>query len=95
MTERERVEDLGREAADELSIACVRFGPMASAHEGYAVILEELEELWQHVKANTARTQEARDEAVQVAAMALRFVLDVCDGPEVALLAEPKTGTGR
>lgn len=51
----------------------------ASAHEGYAVILEELDEL----KGEVWKKREERDkakmqeEAVQVAAMAVRFVLDV------------------
>jgi NTP pyrophosphatase (non-canonical NTP hydrolase) len=54
-----------------------------SAHEGYAVILEELDELWDEVKKNgqTRDMQKMRDEAIQVAAMAMRFVIDVCGGP--------------
>lgn len=63
--------------ADELSNAQVKFGPMVSAHEGYAVILEELDELWQHVKVGDGETTPALFEAVQVAAMALRYVLDL------------------
>lgn len=52
-----------------------------NAHEGYAIILEELDEMWDHVKTN----QESRDlaamrkEAIQVAAMAVRFAAEVCD----------------
>lgn len=52
---------------------------MQSAHEGYAVILEELDELWDEVKAQDFRRME--EEAVQVAAMAMRFVIDVCRKP--------------
>ena len=63
----------------ELYKAVRKFDPFNSPHEGYAVILEELEELWEHAKANTGRSPEARAEAIQVAAMALRYVLDVCD----------------
>ncbi len=63
----------------ELFKAVRKFDPFNSPHEGYAVILEELEELWDHAKANTGRSAEARQEAIQVAAMALRYVLDVCD----------------
>ncbi len=62
-------------AADELRRAMAKFGPFASAHEGYAVILEELDEMWQEVKHGTPAR--AREEAVQVAAMALRFLVDV------------------
>lgn len=63
--------------ADELKRAMHKFGPMASGHEGYAVILEELDELWHEVKHGTP--ERARDEAVQVAAMALRFLVDVSE----------------
>ncbi len=61
----------------ELLRARAMFGPMASAHEGYAVILEELDELWWEVKHGDDREAMAR-EAIQVAAMAIRFVADVC-----------------
>jgi hypothetical protein len=67
--------------AREANQAMERFPPFHSAHEGYSVILEELDELWGHVKVNAKhRDGEAmRKEAIQVAAMALRFVIDVCD----------------
>ena len=50
-----------------------------SPHEGYAVILEELEELWAEVKKRKElRSREVmRKEAVQVAAMAVRFIYDL------------------
>lgn len=60
---------------DELVRATSVFAPFASAHEGYAVTLEELDELWDEVKAN--RPDRAAEEAVQVAAMGARFVLDL------------------
>lgn len=74
-THKDRTEEAVSAVIDELYAATQRFGPFASAHEGYAVILEELDELWQEVKHGT-RTR-ARAEAVQVAAMALRFLVDV------------------
>lgn len=46
-----------------------------SGHEGYAVLKEELEELWDAVKADDAA--HARREAVQIAAMALRYLTDL------------------
>ena len=70
---------LGNEAAGELVRACVKHKPMHGAHEGYAVILEELDELWDEVKAQTPDKTKMRKEALQVAAMALRFVWDICD----------------
>lgn len=51
------------------------FGAFNSAHEGYAVLLEEVDELWTEVKEN--RPNQAKLEAIQVAAMALRFLVDV------------------
>ena len=45
-----------------------------SAHEGYAVILEELDEAWDEIKSNNIVG--ARAEMVQVGAMVLRFLLD-------------------
>jgi NTP pyrophosphatase (non-canonical NTP hydrolase) len=60
----------------EYEKAARQWPAMQSAHEGYAVILEELDELWDEVKAQ--RLGLMRDEAVQVAAMAMRFVIDVC-----------------
>lgn len=67
---------LGREVAAELHRANEKHGALfASPHEGYSVILEELDELWEHVKDNTSRTDEARAEAIQVAAMALKYAL--------------------
>jgi hypothetical protein len=50
----------------------------ASAHEQHSVIREELEELWDHVKQDTGSSPEARKEAIQVAAMAVRYVLEIC-----------------
>lgn len=66
----------------EVQKACARFAAFNSAHEGYAVILEELEELWAEIK-DDKRTGDVRyvlmrKEAVQIAAMAVRFVLDLC-----------------
>ena len=72
---------LGLEAALELARAQMLFHRFNGPHEGYAVILEELDELWDEVKASKPGADRAamRKEAIQVAAMALRFVHDVCD----------------
>lgn len=66
----------------ELGRALNKFPSFNSPHEGWAVIREELDELWEHVKANTGDGALARTEATQVAAMALRYVLDLSkEGP--------------
>lgn len=68
----------------ELGFARKHFPAFNSPHEGYAILLEEVEELWTIVKANKGGTRvdeehrrQMRREAVQVAAMALRFIEDV------------------
>lgn len=66
---------------EELVYAIGYWPAMNSAHEGYSVLLEEVDELWAHVKTK----QKNRDlsamkkEAVQVAAMAIRFAIEVCN----------------
>ena len=74
------IDQIANDAAQELLSATTKFGAFTSAHEGYAVILEELDELWDEVKKQyDARSkEEMRKEAIQVAAMAMRFVMDVC-----------------
>lgn len=54
-------------------------GDFRSLHEGYAVILEELEELWDEVKrpAENRDLQRLRSEALDVAASAAKFALFV------------------
>ena len=59
---------------EEFQKATKKFGPFHNTHEGYAVLKEEVDELWDAVKAND--TQHALKEAVQVGAMALRFIVD-------------------
>lgn len=73
---------ISTEILDEASRAARKWPPFNSAHEGYAVMLEEVDELWDHVKVNQKKRdiEAMRTEAIQVAAMALRFVADVCDG---------------
>ena len=68
-------------AAIEASEAIGKWPPMNSAHEGYAVLLEEVDELWEHVRTKQKNRDLAamKKEALQVAAMALRFATEVCN----------------
>lgn len=68
------------DVADELAGARQSFPVFNGAHEGYAVILEELDELWDEVKSKGRTNARMYEEARQVAAMAIRFMLDVCGG---------------
>ena len=55
-------------------------GPFHSAHEGYAVIKEELDELWEEIKKKAVERdpEKLQKEAVQIGAMAARFIIDIC-----------------
>lgn len=66
------------ELSDALDAAMTRHAPMNSPHEGWSVIWEELEELREHVRADSGRSAAARKEAIQIAAMGLRYALDLC-----------------
>ncbi|MFH1738513.1 MAG: hypothetical protein ABIH23_05855 [bacterium] len=66
-----------KKISEEYDLATSKFSKFNSAHEGYAVILEELDELWECVKTNKDY-RELQDEARQVGAMALRFLVDIC-----------------
>lgn len=101
---------IAKEVVEELERAEKKFAGFNSSHEGYAVILEELDELWEIVKLNpkkiepsfergdvnvmneidlgkvdfedwqkSRRKEMMREEAIQVAAMAMRFVKCICD----------------
>ena len=61
----------------ELKNDRLKVPPFNSPHEGYAVIQEELDELWIEIKANSGRAQSAIEEATQVAARAVRDLMDL------------------
>jgi hypothetical protein len=71
----EQLQDIVR----ELRRANQTHPPFSSAHEGYAVLIEEGDELWDEIKRSKVDRVALRKEAVQVAAMALKFLVQVCD----------------
>lgn len=81
ITTPDQVKIASEEAGVEAYRAAALWPPMQSAHEGYAVILEELDELKEHVWMNQKKRDLAamRKEAIQLAAMAIRFVADICN----------------
>jgi hypothetical protein len=64
---------------DELSSARAGHAPINSLHEGYAVILEEMDELWEEVRKKQSQREplEILAELVQIGAMAQRVAEDV------------------
>jgi len=68
------------EVEDELRRAQQLHPPAHSGHEGWAIIKEEMDELWEAVRlkqSTPGRTDKMRREAIQVAAMALRFLIEM------------------
>lgn len=83
----EGVWKIAHEVADEVLRATAMFKPMNSPHEAAAVIREEHDEYWDEVKAYNLRKgrdtrPRQREELVQLAAMAVRAVLDTIDFAE-------------
>lgn len=63
----------------EFNAAASNHAPMNSLHEAYAVILEEVDELWEQVKLKQRlrNTANIKTELRQIAAMALRALVDL------------------
>ena len=65
---------------NELNNANKKFPLFNSSHEGWAVIKEEMDELWDEVKNNKdpmSKTKQKK-EAIQVAAMGIKFLMSCC-----------------
>lgn len=69
--------DIFNDIKDELQRAKEKFPDFHSFHEGYAVLLEEMDELWESIKRDD--TSNMYEEAVQVGAMAMRFLIDLAE----------------
>lgn len=61
---------------EELDNNASIYPDFTSAHEAYGVLLEEVEEVWDHVrkKPHKRNMEELEGELVQVAAMAVKFI---------------------
>lgn len=68
----------GIHAVAELASARFVHRPMRGPHEGYCVLLEEVDELWDEVKKKNSDKAKMRKEAIQIAAMAIAFAVEVC-----------------
>lgn len=78
LKDKSEMDALLEEIKEEYKYAVVHFDEFNSAHEGYAVIKEELDELWDEVKKKCNSKKKMRKEALQIAAMGMRFIVDVC-----------------
>ena len=69
--------DVMQKIKTELMITDAQKPSFHSTHEGYAVLKEEVDELWSEIKTNKTFDRANLlmvNEAVQVAAMAIKFV---------------------
>lgn len=71
------LDDVLADVRDEVVRARRKHRAMASYHDGKAVIEEEFDELWTEIKKQRPSRGQLETEAVHVAAMAVRFVLDL------------------
>jgi len=69
-----------RDVEAELDRATKQYAAFSSMYEAYAVVREEVEELWDEIKKKDRDLVKMRKEAIQVAAMAVRTALDICGG---------------
>ena len=71
--------DIYFEIRNEVESAKSKYPPLNSTHEGYAVIKEEVDELWDLIKKSklSVANNIMKKECIQIAAMAVRFVEDL------------------
>lgn len=77
-----KVDLILKEVEGEVLRATQKFGPFKSNHEGYAIIKEEVDELWTAIKDSKHQDDNGHHvsiEARQVAAMAVRFLVDLTE----------------
>lgn len=66
----------------EIMVALKFHGDFKSLHEAYAVILEEVDELWEEIKLKKELrdSNRMREEAIQIAAMCIKLIKYLDDG---------------
>ena len=80
-----KIQNISNEVSAEVIRSISLHGDMKSTHEGYGVIKEEFDELWDLIKQTKHwdRDPEARSkmrhEAIQIAAMAVKFIANICE----------------
>lgn len=75
---------------EELRKSMTKWSLFNSRHEGYAVLLEEVDELWDEVKKRKPDVKNMRAEAVQVAAMAMKFIMSMENEWRTTEIGKPK-----
>ena len=64
----------------EFNRANTLYSAFHSNHEAYAVILEELDEVWDEIKKSkdVKGNEQIRNELIQVAAMCVKYIENLC-----------------
>ncbi len=65
------------EVHKEVRGAAAKHKPLNSPHEAFAVMAEEVDEVWDEVRKRTLDKPAMRRELIQVAAMAVRAIVDL------------------
>lgn len=68
------IDKIVKDILKEVNQVSEKVGPYHSVHEGYAVMLEEFDELWYEVKQKDKNYTKMYNEATQVACTAIRFM---------------------
>ena len=71
------IDKIVKDILKEVNQVSEKVGPYHSVHEGYAVMLEEFDELWYEVKQKDKNFTKMYDEAKHVACTAIRFMESV------------------
>jgi hypothetical protein len=74
-----KIDDILTEVKQEILSATCLNGRFTSRHEGIALIREEYLELEHEIFQKSPDRQNMRKEAIQVAAMAIRLIMDCID----------------
>ena len=67
------ITEIGNEAIRAYTI----HGPYASYHEAYAVLLEEVDEMWDEIKKRNPNKDAIRLEAIQIGAVIIRMIYEL------------------
>lgn len=70
----DNIDQIMNDILKEVKQVSEKFPPYHSVHEGYAVMLEEFDELWDEVKLKDKNHTRMYNEAKQVACTAIRFM---------------------
>ncbi|MDD5407083.1 MAG: hypothetical protein PHE73_09120 [Sulfurovaceae bacterium] len=66
--------NIEKDIKEEVKKAENKFPEYNSYHEGFAILYEEVDELWDNVKGKGISIQEHYDEAKQIACTAIRYM---------------------